>query len=160
MLFAASQTLHPPIQYSRLWLLLGLLTFALMAGWYGLVFWLNRRRRLSTIADLQPLSRDMNLAAIKAKYLALIDAHYQAYQQKKSTKRQLHKDLSMVVRSFVYEANQIPATRLTLEDFKLLPYPALQELIGEYYVDEFARIESGEPAHSVEAAKRLVTQWV
>jgi len=71
----------------------------------------------------------------------------------------LHWALSMNVRYFVYEAKHFPAPVLTLSDLKLAPYPALTNLIAEYYPEEFAAILHGEAEASVAAAKGFIQQW-
>lgn len=153
-------TLHPPIQYSIIWLIIGCCLLALVAIWYGVMFWLTRRRKVKTIAQLPPGQEPFDLEKLKLRYLQLIEECYQSYLQRRTNLRGLHRGLSMATRYFVYEAQHFPAPRLTLRDLKRAPYPKLTELIEQYYEKEFAAIEHGNAQQSVDAAKDLVRQWV
>lgn len=159
-MLADSLKLNPPIQYSLLWLIVGLILLLCIIGWFGAVIWITRHKPANTLANLKPASSQSDMDALKAKYLKLIDECYQSYQQKHTTLRGLHRGLSMAVRYFVYEARHFPAPRLTLADLKRAPYPKLTKVVTEYYSKEFAAIESGDPLQSVQAAKEMVTQWV
>jgi hypothetical protein len=131
-----------------------------IVGWFGFAFWITRRRKIDSLETLGPASSDFDLDKIKQKYLRLIDECYQNYQHNDASLRGLHRGLSLTVRYFVYEAKHFPAPHLTLADLRRAPYPSLTKLITNYYVDEFAVIERGDPQASVEAAKDLVRQWV
>lgn len=159
MLAAANLPPHGPIQYSGIWLLIGLALLTTVACWYGFVVWFNRRKPIKSIATLPILSGSSYGNDLKTKYLQLIDRCHQSYLQQEISKRELHKRLSLLVRSFVQEAVYFPATRLTLWDLRLAPYHSLTSVITEYYVDEFAQIEQGDPAKSVQIAKEMVQQW-
>lgn len=159
-MLAAELKLNPPIQYSLIWLIIGLTLLLAIVAWYGALFWMTRRKEAETLADLKSLSPNNDLPALKAKYLKLIDECYRSYQQNQTTRRGLHRGLSMVVRYFVYEARHFPAPRLTLADLKRAPYPQLSKLIEQYYSSEFAAIEHGDPEAAVAAAKELIQQWV
>jgi hypothetical protein len=151
--------LNPPIQYKLIWLLIGLAILLLIAAWYGLVFWLSRRKKLKSLDGLKRLAAGWELNRLKAKYLQLIEELYQRYQRKEITLRELHIELSMLVRSFVQEASFFPAPFLTLSDLRNSSFPKLAQLIATYYPAEFAAIENGDAASSVQAAKGLVQQW-
>lgn len=156
---AASIPPHGPVQYSIIWLLIGLSILIATASWYAFVFWFSSRKP-SDLSGLSPVATSLDLNGLKTKYLQLIDLCYHSYERHEIDRRELHRNLSITVRYFVYEANNFPAPKLTLMDFKIAPYPNLTQLIGKYYVDEFAAIESGEPLMSVQAAKGVIQQWV
>lgn len=156
----ANLELNPPIQYSLIWLLIGAFLLLCIVSWYAIMFLLTRRKAIKSLADLGPGVAGGDLEALKQKYLKLIDECYQRHQQKQTTLRRMHYELSMTVRYFVYETKHFPAPRLTLADIKRAPYPELAKLIEEYYDKEFAMIEHGEALRSVEAAKGLVQRWV
>lgn len=153
-------SLNPPVQYSLLWLIIGIALVLGILGWYGLLFWLTRRRKVNSLANQGLASSGSDLDRLKQKYLALIDECYQSYSKKQTSLRGLHRGLSMTVRYFVFEAKHFPAPRLTLSDLKRAPYPHLTKVITDLYAKEFARIEHGEPLEAVEAAKDMVRQWV
>lgn len=156
----AADVLNPPIQYDRIWFIIGLLLLAAIPAAYGIILWLTRQKLIMSIDDLRPLPAGAELDRLKAKYLRLIEHHYQRYVRKEIKLRELHRDLSMVVRYFVYEAKHFPAPTMTLSDLKMTPYPALAQLIEQYYPEEFAVIRHGDAEASVQAAKGFIQQWV
>jgi len=150
--------LNPPIQYSWIWLLIGGLLVLSILIWYGVAFWLTRRRKPKSLAGLRQLPPP-DLNQLKAKYLMLIDQLYQQYVDKQLTLRQLHQQLSLTVRDFVQEGNFLPAPYMTLSDLRQSPYQTLAKLIEAYYPDEFSTMTTGDAVASVQAAKGVVTQW-
>jgi hypothetical protein len=153
-------TLHPPIQYSIIWLIIGCILLLLIGIWYGVMFWITRKRKPKTIEQLPPAPTDFDLDRLKAKYLQLIDECYQNYQVHKTDLKGLHRGLSMTARYFVYEARHFPAPRLTLADLKYAPFPELTKVVEEYYAKEFAAVENGTATQAVKAAKDFVNRWV
>jgi hypothetical protein len=154
-----ADTLNPPIQYDRIWLIIGLCIIATIPIWYGVLFWLTRRKPFKSFNRLRQLPTGDELNRLKAKYLKLIEEWHQRYQRKEIDSRVLHWALSMNVRYFVYEAKHFPAPVLTLSDLRLAPYPMLTSLIATYYPEEFAAFQEGDPEASVEAAKGFIQQW-
>jgi hypothetical protein len=157
MLFA--DTLNPPIQYDRIWFIIGAVLLFTIPLWYGVAFWITRRKSVKSIDKLKRLPTGVELEKLKAKYLQLIDQWHRRYLNKEINLRELHRALSMTARYFVYEARHFPAQLFTLDDLKHAPYPALTKLIAGYYPEEFAAIEHGSAANSVEAAKGFIIQW-
>lgn len=147
------------LQYSIWYLILGLVLLLLAFGWCGVIFWMTRKRRVMTLNDISRRSGVHDLAALKAKYLSLIDEVYASYQNKETTLRGLHRGLSMAVRYFVFEATTFPAPKLTLADLKKAQYPELSKIITEYYKAEFAAVSHGDAARSVDAAREFVQRW-
>lgn len=157
---ADNVTLHPPIQYSIIWLIIGCILLLSIAIWFGVLFWLTRKRKPKTIQGLLPAPSDFDLEKLKAKYLLLIDECYQNYQLRKTNLKGLHRGLSMTIRYFVFEAKHFPAPRLTLSDLKQAPFPELTRVIEDYYSKEFAAVERGTAIQSVKAAKEFINRWV
>lgn len=155
-----ADTLNPPIQYDRIWFIIGLALLVTIPAWYGLAFWITRRRPVKSLDSLKPLPTGAELEKLKAKYLKLIDEWYQRYLNKEINLRSLHGALSMTTRYFVYDARHFPAPILSLDELKHASYPALTKLIAEYYPEEFSSIEHGNAASSVEAAKGFIRQWL
>lgn len=158
-MLVVAEALNPPIQYDRIWFIIGCLLLLTVPIWYGCLLWATRRKQMKSLATLAPIPIGAELDALKAKYLRIIEELYQAYQRKEISLRTLHGDLSMTVRYFVFEAKQFPAPTMTLSDLNLAPYPTLTKLIGEYYPEEFAKITHGAAPTSVDAAKGFVIQW-
>lgn len=159
MLVADALKLNPPIQYDRIWLFIGLGLVLLIIIWYGVLFWITRRKKLKSLDSLRRLPTGAELERLKAKYIKLIDELYQRYVRAEISLRDLHRELSKAVRDFVFEAKGFPAPYLTLSDLRLTPYSKLTQLIGDYYPEEFALIGKGEATASVGAAKGFILQW-
>lgn len=154
-----ASTLNPPIQYSKIWLIIGLGLIIFILIWYAVAYWLTRRKPVKSLNTLKPLPTGAELKRLKARYLQLIEEIYQRYLRQEISLRKLHQQLSTTVRAFAYEANHFPAPYLTLSDLQQSPYPTLATLIATYYPEEFAAITKGDAAVSVEAAKGVVTRW-
>jgi len=155
-----ADTLNPPIQYDRIWLIIGSILMLTIPIWYGILYWITRRKKVKSLENLSQLPVGGDLDKLKAKYLRLIEELYQRYRRNEITLRGLHRGLSMTVRYFVYEARHFPAPTLTLSDLRRAPFPALTKLIEKYYPEEFALITHGTAEDSVAAAKGLVQQWL
>jgi hypothetical protein len=134
--------LNPPLQYSVIWLIIGLVLLLAIISWYGFTFWLTRRRPVKSLATIKQLSTASDLNQLKANYLQRIEACFQQYQRQEISLRSLHQTLSM------------------LADLKLSAYPTLTELVAAYYPSEFTATEIGDAQASVNAAKGFIQQWV
>jgi hypothetical protein len=152
--------LNPPLQYSVIWLIIGLVLLLAIISWYGFTFWLTRRRPVKSLATIKQLSTASDLNQLKANYLQRIEACFQQYQRQEISLRSLHQTLSMLIRLFIYDVRHFPAPRLTLADLKLSAYPTLTELVAAYYPSEFTATEIGDAQASVNAAKGFIQQWV
>lgn len=151
--------LNPPIQYSLIWLFIGLALTVAIITWYGFVIRSTRRRPIMGINDLALLGAK-DIESLKAKYTAMIDQSYKRYQRGEISLRELHRSLSMIVREFASKVSHFPATNLTLSELKYSSYPELAQLIERFYPSEFDAIEHGDAQVSVEAAKALVRRWL
>jgi hypothetical protein len=151
--------LNPPIQYDWIWFIIGTILFLTIPIWYGVVYYLTRKKPVKTFNTLRTLPTGADLDKLKEKYLRLIEEWYQRYQRQEISLKTLHRSLSMNCRYFVYEAKHFPAPLLTLSDLRLGPYPLLTRLIAKYYPDEFDVIDHDSAANSVDAAKGFIQQW-
>ena len=152
--------LNPPIQYPYIWLYIGLGILGAIGIGYLILFFATRRKKIRSISSLKQLPPTLDMNGLKQKYIAIIDEQYLQYQNGQLTLRRLHTNLSMAVRSFVFEAKLFPAPRLTLQDLKRAPYQSLTNVVSNYYEKEFSDVEHGDPAASVQIAKDMVVQWV
>lgn len=155
-----NEILNPPIQYNIIWLIIGLCIFALIPIWYLVVRWLTRRRPYKAYQNFSKLPEGKELELLKKKYLERIDEIYRLYAAKAITLRDLHYELSITLRYFVYEAKRVPAPIMTLSDLKVTSYPVLTQLVEYYYAEEFGVVGRGNATTSVQHAKGFITQWV
>ncbi|MDO4773777.1 MAG: hypothetical protein Q4A37_01475 [Candidatus Saccharibacteria bacterium] len=148
------------VQYEPVWLIIGSILLVLLLGWYGLVFWLTRKKKprsLNTLAAKPYTPPD--LTALKAKYLQLITETETAHANKSLTARAVHQQLSYLLRMFVYEVRGHRVDTLTLADLKQSRYTELAAAIEEYYLPEFASVERGSVTSAVATARKVVTEW-
>lgn len=150
----------PPIAYSPWWMVLGVGLIVLVIAWYGVLWWLTRKKKPRTIHTLAPLPPVVvDLAALKIKYLGLIAEIERQYQAKTISGRDVHQTLSITARLFVFEARGIRAHLLTLTDLRKGDQKALISLIEQYYPPEFTRLSQGNPPEAITKAKELVQSW-
>lgn len=156
----AGEIFHSPIQYNGIWLLIGIGILLLLPIWYFVIVWLTRRRPFKAYQNFSKLPAGAELDLLKAKYIRLVDEIYVRYTSGTISLRELHRELSITLRYFVYEAKRVPAPIMTLSDLQLIPYPFLTKLVAEYYAEEFGIIGHGDARASIETAKGFITQWV
>lgn len=152
--------LNPPLHYSSIWLLGGMALLAIIAAWLVFVVWLTRHKSIKTVADLAVLPPNKaDLETLKKRYLEKIVHLQQQYEQKQIDTRQLHQQLSLMVRTFVYEVIGFPAPKLTLADITMAKQAKLAAVIAAYYPDEFDTIAHDEPNVALATAKEMVAAW-
>jgi len=155
-----AKELLPLVGYRVQWIIIGALLLLVTFAWIGFIFWHTRQRVQKTVSTLAPHKiAAIDLAALKNKYIALIDEAATEHQQNKLTARQTHQKLSLIVRFFVFEATGFPAQVMTLSDIERRNFPTLQSTIAAYYPDEFEALLKGNVTVSVTKAKDMVTTW-
>lgn len=153
-------TYEPVVRYQSAWLIAGCALLVGVVAWYVVVFFVTRRKRIRTINTLMPVQVvPIDMDSLRQKYLQLIAQVESQYAAKSMTSRQVHQELSSLVRLFVFEARGVRAQVLTLNDLKQSDLTALTELIELYYPGEFASIERSEPDSAVQLAKEMVQSW-
>lgn len=152
--------LSPVLQYGPVPLIIAIAGLVLVVGWYGLVFWLTRRKPQKVLASLPPASPTVvDTSKLKAEYLQRIDTIEAAYRSRELRARVVHQQLSTLVRRFVSEAVHVPAHTMTLADLKKTKFEALVPVIGSYYQPEFSAVETGNVDSALAAARKVVTEW-
>ncbi|MDO4780776.1 MAG: hypothetical protein Q4A34_00050 [Candidatus Saccharibacteria bacterium] len=148
------------MHYEPIWLIVGSVLMVLLISWYGLVFWLTRKKKprsLNTLAAKPYTPPD--LTALKAKYLQLIAEVEASHGNASLTARAAHQQLSHLLRMFAYEARGHRVDTLTLADLKQTRYAELAAAIEEYYLPEFASVEHGSVKSAVATARKVVAEW-
>ncbi|MEO8863161.1 MAG: hypothetical protein ABI354_02455 [Candidatus Saccharimonadales bacterium] len=149
-----------PVQYQSSWLIIGVIIISTVALWYFGVWMLTRKKKPHTIHTLKKNNKPVvDIAALKIKYLGLIDTIEQQYASGALDDRSAHQSLSMTVRLFVYEAKGVHAQRLTLSDIKKTGIDSLITLISLYYPAEFAYTDNYATAEGIKMAREMVTKW-
>jgi hypothetical protein len=152
--------LRPNFTYSPLWLWLGIAGVVLIVAWLVFVFVLTRKRTPKSLATLPPREyQPPDLTVLKQKYLALIAEVGVKHANGEYTARYSYQALSKLVRLFVYEINHHRVDVMTLSDLRRSHYPALTQVIEQYYVPEFHRDSAGNVDTAVQAATEVVSTW-
>ncbi len=155
-----SQELVPPVQYGRIWLIVGLLLAAIVCGVNGYILWSTRKKRIRSIQHLPVLKPVVvSIDALRQKYFTLITEIEVQYTKGEIDVRQVHLLLSTTARLFVFEAKGVSVHKLTLTEIRKLDLQALSDVIAEYYPPEFSKLEAGEAAKAIALARRMVQQW-
>lgn len=152
--------LRPGFDFLPLWLILGCVLLAIVVAWYVFVMFITRKRAQKTIKSLPQIPYippDRNL--LKQKYLALIDDVENKYANNEYTKRSAHQTLSLLLRFFVYEAQNHRVDVMTLSDLRKTKYLTLAKAIEGLYMPEFRRYEQGDVAVSANEAREVVRSW-
>lgn len=153
-------SLSPLLTYDPLplWLAAGLL--ALVCCWYGLVFYLTRKKHPKVLATLPPAPPvAVDLSSIKQHYLTMIDAIEASFNQRQLQSRAAHQELSALVRQFASEVEKMSIKTMTLSDLKKSRFASLTPVIEAYYPPEFASLDSGSVASACGLARTVVQQW-
>jgi hypothetical protein len=149
----------PPVQYSPIWILIGLALILVVIAWivFVLVFTRRRPQPAPTADPLAGLPLDP--LALQASYVSLIDEVAMAHANGTLDFRQSHQRLSLLVRQFAGETRGIRASYMTLEDLRALRLTPLSSTVGELYPGAFSAQETGSVDEAVARARRLVREW-
>jgi len=154
-----NELMNGPFYYSVVWLLVGLMFVLIIIAIILAVFYATRSKEVKTLASLKPKEpKVIDMDALRAKYLAMIDESERLYKEHKSRASTAHQQLSLIVRLFYYEALGFHADILTLTDLKKSRHEHLTHVIEEYYPGEFDGLESGSVAHAAEQARELIKE--
>jgi len=148
---------YPPVQYSLLWVLLGVALILLVIGWYVFVLVFTRRKPQPYLAE--PLPGFPQGPQLQATYLGLVDDVQRAYADGTLDFREAHQRLSLVVREFAAQARGVRAQYMTLEDLRATPLAPLSATVGEIYPGAFSGDDSGSFEVAANRARTLVREW-
>jgi len=155
-----AKELLPIVTYHPQWMIAGAVFILTVFVWITWVFWTTRRRKVRTVATIGPKPLiEKDIAALKKKYLALIDEIVEQATARQLTDRQAHQKLSLTVRLFAYEVSGFRAQVMTLDDIKRSRYPALGDIITTYYPNEFAAVAKGTVGEAAQQARQVVSSW-
>ncbi|MCU1544430.1 MAG: hypothetical protein JWM50_2295 [Microbacteriaceae bacterium] len=146
----------PPVQYSPLWLALGVLIIAVIIGWY-LFALLSTRRAPAPAAHLDgPRAFD---PPVREAYLRRIDDVNRRYAAGDVGFSDAHHELSALVRSFAAEARGIRAQYMTLDDLRRTEHHGLATTVEALYPGAFSGAATGSIDAATARASELVRSW-
>ncbi|MGV8884076.1 MAG: hypothetical protein ACOH1T_00615 [Microbacteriaceae bacterium] len=149
---------YPPVQYSVIWLLLGLGIFVMIAVGYFLIWWLTRKKPVA-VDSPRPQPAYHLTPTVRERYVGLVDEVNARHIAGQTTYAEAHHELSRVVRSFALEVRGVRAPYMTLADLRSTNNTPLANTIEGYYPGAFSGTEGESVARAAERAKALVASW-
>jgi hypothetical protein len=146
---------YAPLQYGTQWIWLGILLLVLLAA---TLVWLFRPARARRTAA-GPADPPRDLPALRAHYLAAIDAVAADACTGRLPHREAHQRLSLLLRSFAAEVRGIQATHMTLQELRDSGLGHLAEAVAGMYPAEFAAAAPATVDHSARLAREAVRTW-
>lgn len=152
--------LFPPMDYNIAWFIAGLALCVVLGLYIAAIFFFTRHKDIKTLKDLPvKVIVPVDLSALKAKYLGLINEVEKAFSARKIKSSVAHQQLSMLVRYFAFEASGFRAHLMTLSDIQKADRQHLTETIKSYYPPEFDGLNLGSVADAANAARKVVQTW-
>jgi len=148
----------PPVQYQPWWGLLGFLIIVVVIAWWVFVFVSTRKSRVpAPVTETAP--HGPGVAAIRKRYLGLIDETRAAYAKGELHDREAYHQLSMLLRSYVEEREGMRTVTMTLKDLRGTTLTPLSDAVARLYPGAFSADYQGTVAQAVDEARGLVTSW-
>ena len=149
-------TFYPPVQYSPVWLVIGVVLLVIVVGWIVFVLLLTRRRaeRFEYVGSIPELT-----STVRDAYLARIDDVGRRYDAGDVSFSDAHHELSALVRAFASDAQGIRAQFMTLDDLRRTPHRALAETVERLYPGAFSGTKGGRIDDAMARASELVRSW-
>ena len=154
-----STEMYGPFYYNPIWIVIGVVFLLAAGAVIFMIYYTTRKKEIKSLKNIElkpPKVVDMN--ALKAKYLSMINEVEQNFRARKIKSSVAHQQLSLIVRLFYYEALGFHADVLTLSDLKKSNYKTLTQTIEIYYPDEFDAIQRGSVADAAKLARKLVEE--
>ncbi len=148
----------PPVQYTPIWPILALGIVVLIVAWFVLVLRFTRERRVQGPVDLDWMPA-ADTERLRGRYLDLIGDIETAYARGDTDARAAHQRLSMLVRSFAFEASGMRAQQMTLADLRRSHATRLVDAVEGFYPTSFSTVEHGSVAVASDSARRVVISW-
>lgn len=140
-------------------IVLGSALFIIASILVGLHFYRKYKHRKPKPKPVKVVAKQVNIQALKAKYLRELEKLEHEFSTEKITLRQAYQQISVVIRRFVFEATGIKVQNYTLDEIKTAHMPSLEALVAEYYSPEFAKQSKGDFMESLGKTKKVIEQW-
>lgn len=148
---------YAPVGYSVWWPLLGAALFLLMAGWFIWVWVSTRATASARIPGFVPPKHPQE---VRSRYLALLSEIAARYDAGRIVSREAHLELSLALRTFVYEMTGLKTQRMTLSQLRAHRLPLVGDAVALLYPGEFAA-QGGALSvpEAVGMAREVVSRW-
>ena len=151
------ESFYPPVQYSPLWFLLGLLIIVIVVTWYIVIAIITRKR--ARPAPEPQYGPPILTQSARDRYTGFIDQVGSRYRNGEVAYNDAHHELSVIVRTFAAEARGVRAPYMTLEDLRAAEQQPLADTVETLYPGAFSGQDAGPVDIAVERARRLVREW-
>ena len=125
----------------------------------ALVMVLRGRRKPQNLPKVERVIVKVDLAQVRAEYLAKIDDLIRDFKGGKLNNRQSYQRLSQLIRQFIFKVTDIKVQNYTLNEIRALKIDSLTELVAEYYSPEFAPDSHGNFMVSVAKTRKVIELW-
>lgn len=157
---------QPPVGLSSTFVWIGVGLVALCIASLVLMMYLTRRVGLENAArepqvyGRTPTTSTDSIYALRQEFHDHISRVELLYLEQRLGDREVHQELSFLIRSFAERRAGEPATVATLEEIRELPISrSLYSLIEYFYTPAFAPQSQGQTVESIEAARKVVSRW-
>lgn len=150
--------LQDPYMFSTwpIFLILGLFILSLII--VAIYFILIRKRIKDKPIEIKKPPMSL-VAGIKKKYLDAIMKIEDDVAKGKIDSRKAYRELSSVIRLFVFDMTGIKVQNYTLTEISILKIKPLTTLVAEYYSPEFAEGDKGNIKSSLDKTKGVIQRW-
>ena len=150
--------LQDPYMFSKwpIYLILGLFILSLIVV---AIYFLLLRKRIKD-KPIQIKKPPMSLVgAIKKKYLDALTKIEEDVGKGSIDNRKAYRELSSVIRLFVFDMTGIKVQNYTLTEISILKIKPLTTLVAEYYSPEFEKGEKGDIKNSIQKTRGVIQRW-
>ncbi|MDR6622746.1 hypothetical protein [Sinomonas atrocyanea] len=153
----ADTPFYGPLAYSGFWLFLGLALAAAAVGWVGYAVVSTRPPRPVADASIPRFHASPGLRRV---YLGRIEEIAELLEAGEIGSRTAAQELSRIVRGFLQEATGVGASRMTLEELRRQPVPAVAAAVERFYPGEFSAPGEPDAEAALGAARTVVGSWI
>jgi len=136
--------------------LIALAIFVFVMAYVKLFGGFKRKKRVGS-----PLT-EKNFYAKKQLYLKKLDSLEKRYAEGKVDRRGAYREMSKLVRGFIYDATGLRLLEMTYTDICKSSTPVhikTASLIRDYYEPEFARMSDADTMASIQKTKKEILYW-
>ena len=145
--------LMPPFHFVIIYVVLATIGLAICILALVFVFW----KKKTNTERVEPKPKQLDVAAIKQKYLTQLDELSRRADMEKPRKN--YQELSFLMRSFVFEMTGVKVTKYALQEIDPNEFPELYQMMKEFYSPEFSREGVGDLMLAIEKVKRGIETW-
>ena len=143
--------LNSPYSYNILPLIIVFLIIILLAI-ISLILYFKKKPK-------KKITMPKDILSIKNNYFNKLNKLENDFDNNKISSRKAYQKLSILIRSFVYEAFDINVKNNTLTDIKKLGIKPLEKLIEMYYSPEFSYSFEGDFKDAIKKTKKELETW-